>query len=83
MNDQKAQNREMCRYVRKELGRFPVDCSDVQIDVHYGNVTLHGRVRPMVGHGGEEFDTSLHLMIKAIHNMRGVREVHPDWIVAA
>ena len=78
MNKAKAENQEMCRQVRREMGRHTVDCSEVQVSATHGTVHLHGRVRPMRGHEAG-FETSITAMLKSLRQRPGIREVYPEW----
>jgi hypothetical protein len=78
VNKQKAEGQEMCRMVRREMGRHSVDCSEVQVSVTHGMVHLHGRVRPMRGHEGV-FEVSVNALLKALRQRPGVRDVVAEW----
>lgn len=78
MNKLKAEGQEMCRLVRREMGRHSVDCSEVQVSASHGMIYLHGRVRPMRGHEAN-FETAVNALIKSLRQRPGVRDVHPEW----
>jgi hypothetical protein len=78
MNKQKAEGQEMCRMIRREMGRHTVDCSEVQVSCTHGSVHLHGRVRPMRGHEGA-FESSVNGLLKALRQRPGIRDVHAEW----
>ena len=80
MSNQKAENREMTRHLRKEMSRFTLDCNEVQVGFTHGNVTLHGRVRSLRGHE-ETFESSLLALLKMLRAQRGVRDVMAEWTV--
>ena len=80
MSNQKAEHREQSRQLRKEMSRFTLNCSEVQITASHGNISLNGRVRPMKGHE-ESFESSIAAMLKALRAQRGVRDVLAEWTV--
>ena len=78
MNKQKTESQEMCRTIRREMGRHSVDCSEVQVSFTHGTVHLHGRVRPLRGHEGG-FETSVTGLLKALRQRPGIRDVIAEW----
>lgn len=78
MGANKEENRDMTRLLRKEMSRFTVNVSEVQISVSHGNVSLYGRIRPMKGHE-EAFESSIAALLKGLRAQRGVRDVQPQW----
>lgn len=78
MNKAKTENQEMCRQVRREMGRHTVDCAEVQVSATHGVIHLHGRVRPLRGHEAN-FETAVTALLKALRQRPGIREVYPEW----
>lgn len=78
MSKAKTENLEMCRAVRREMGRHSLDCSEVQVTAVHGQIHLHGRVRPLRGHEGG-FETAINGLLKALRSRSGIREVYPEW----
>ena len=76
--NRKAENQEMSRLVRREMGRHSVDTSEVQIQINHGTVTLHGRVRSLRGHEAG-FEQNTHAMLKALRSRPGIRDVNAEW----
>jgi hypothetical protein len=78
VNKAKTENQDMCRTVRREMGRHSIDCGEVQVSVTHGMVQLNGRVRPMRGHE-EIFESAVTAFLKALRQRPGVRGVYPEW----
>lgn len=78
MNKAKAENQDMCRAVRREMGRHSVDCAEVQVSATHGVIRLNGRVRAMRGHEAN-FETAVNGLLKALRQRPGIREVYPEW----
>jgi hypothetical protein len=79
VNKAKAENQDLCRQVRREMGRHNVDCSEVQVSASHGVIHLHGRVRALRGHEAN-FETATHALLKTLRQRGGVRDVHSEWI---
>lgn len=77
----KHENQEMCRMVRREMGRHSIDCSEVQVSTTHGTVSLHGRLRPMRGHEAN-FETAITGFLKALRSRPGVRDIMAEWTYA-
>ena len=78
MNKAKAQNQEVGRQVRREMGRHSVDCSEVQVSASHGVIHLHGRVRALRGHE-EILDAEIASFLKSLRSRQGVRDVITEW----
>lgn len=74
----KGENQDMCRQVRREMGRHNVDYSEVQVSASHGIIHLHGRVRSLRGQEGN-FESAIASVLKALRQARGIREVHAEW----
>ena len=78
VNKAKAENQDISRQVRREMGRHSIDCGDVQISASHGVIHLHGRVRPLRGHE-ESFEASVNAFLKALRQRIGTRGVYAEW----
>ena len=76
----RAESQEMCRSVRREMGRHSVNCSEVEISATHGVIHLHGKVRPMRGQE-EVFDSALKGMLTSLRQRPGIRDVYAEWSV--
>ena len=74
----KAESQEMCRAIRREMGRHSVNCSEVEISATHGAIRLHGKVRPMRGQE-EQFESAVKGMLTALRQRPGVRDVFTEW----
>ncbi|MBC8141633.1 MAG: hypothetical protein H7Y38_09365 [Armatimonadetes bacterium] len=81
MANQKTENRELTKTIRKEMSRFAVDCNEVIISATHGNISLHGKVRAMKGHEAT-FESSVNALLTNLRAQRGVKDVHPEWQVS-
>jgi hypothetical protein len=81
MNKAKAENQEICRNVRREMGRHSVDCGEVQVSATHGVIHLHGKVRPMRGHE-EQFESAIKGLLTALRQKSGIRDVYPEWTMS-
>jgi hypothetical protein len=80
VNKAKAENQDVCRQVRREMGRHSVDCGEVQVSASHGVIHLHGRVRAMRGHE-ENLNESVTGLLKALRTRSGIRDVITEWTV--
>ncbi|MBC8104320.1 MAG: hypothetical protein H7Z41_17225 [Cytophagales bacterium] len=80
MNKARTENLDVCRAVRREMGRHSVDCGEVQVTASHGVIHLHGRVRAMRGHE-EQLETGITGLLKALRQRAGIRDVIADWTV--
>ncbi|MDX1934522.1 MAG: hypothetical protein SFU56_18130 [Capsulimonadales bacterium] len=78
MNKIKQANRTMCSDARRELSRHSVDCNEVQISSSHGVIYLHGKVRPVRGREGT-FESDITVLIKALRQRAGIRDVVTEW----
>lgn len=78
MNKAKSENQEVCRTVRREMGRHSVDCGEVQVSASHGVIHLHGRVRPLRGHE-EHFEQEVTALLKSLRQRSGIRDVITEW----
>lgn len=80
MNKAKTENQDVCRQVRREMGRHSVDCGEVQVSASHGVIHLHGRCRAMRGHEAN-LETSVAGLLKALRTRPGIRDVITEWTV--
>ena len=80
MNKAKTENQDVCRQVRREMGRHSVDCGEVQVSATHGVIRLHGRVRSMRGHEGN-LEMGVTGLLKALRQRPGIRDVITEWTV--
>ncbi|GAB4457034.1 MAG: hypothetical protein OHK0029_16030 [Armatimonadaceae bacterium] len=78
MRNAKAENREFCNLIRREMSRHAVNCSEVQVQSSHGVIHLHGKVRPMRGMEGT-FKSDITNLLKALRQRPGVRDVICEW----
>ncbi len=78
MNNKKTENLEATRAVRREMARHSVDTSEIQVQCSHGNVTLHGRLRPLRGHEAA-FEANAAGLLKALRARPGIRDVNAEW----
>ena len=76
--NKKTENLEATRAVRREMARHSVDTSEIQVMVSHGNVTLHGRLRPLKGHESS-FKQSAEGLLKSLRARPGIRDVNAEW----
>ena len=74
----KAESQEMCRVVRREMGRHSVNCGEVQVSAAHGTIHLHGKVRPLRGHE-ENFESAVNGLLTSLRARPGIREVYAEW----
>jgi hypothetical protein len=80
MNKSKTENLEICRSVRREMGRHSVNFGDVQVSATFGVIRFHGRVRPLRGHEAT-FDADIAGFLKALRQRAGIRDVVAEWTI--
>ena len=77
-NQLKAESQEMCRAVRREMGRHSVNCGEVQISAIHGVIHLHGKVRPLRGHESN-FESAVTGLLTSLRQRPGIRQVYTEW----
>lgn len=72
--EEKLKNNRLLRDVRREMGKFRVDCTKITLSVRRGTLTVFGKFAPL---GGNEaiFSDELSSLKKALQSMGEVDKV--------
>ena len=66
----------LTREIMREIGRHPVDATNLHVHVSHGVVYLTGKLDKMRGyHQDEDLEESIHIIAKAIKHKAGIRDV--------
>lgn len=70
---------EMTRDVLRDLGKRPIDISNLEIHVQHGVVYIRGRIEKVRGYWEDiDLQDELNIIIKVLHQKMGVRDVICD-----
>lgn len=71
---EKLINNEIGRNVRREMGKYALDCSKVTVAVRRGTVSLFGKIAPL---NGKEsiYEDEVKSLLKALHALPHVHNV--------
>jgi hypothetical protein len=72
--EEKLKNNRTLRDVRREMGKFCVDCSKITLSLRRGTLTIFGKFMPL-SEQESVFDEELKSLIRAIQCMAEVNKV--------
>lgn len=74
-----GQDSLMVRSIMRDIGKHPLDVSDLRVSVNAGVVYLQGRVKPIRGyHEDTDLDEILTTLCKCIRQHPGIRDLVTD-----
>lgn len=74
-----VQDSLMVRAIMRDIGKHPLDISDLRVNVSSGVVQLQGRIKPIRGYYEDTDMTEvLNTLCKAIRQHPGIRDVIVD-----
>jgi hypothetical protein len=74
-----GQDSLMVRSIMRDIGKHPIDVSDLRVSVNAGVVYLQGRVKPIRGyHEDTDMDEVMTTLCKCIRQHPGIRDIVMD-----
>lgn len=71
---EKLHNNKILRDVRREMGKFSLDCTKVTLSIRRGTLSLYGKVAPLSGKESI-FDNERKALVKALQNLPEINNV--------